>query len=75
MKIRDELISKATAGISLLAIQDIQNEIATIISITSAIISLSYTLYKWYQRIKNSKDKLKELDKILKENMEKYKDE
>lgn len=67
MKISDEIISKSTATISVLTSTNAQDTISLIISITSAIISLSYTLYKWYQRIKNSNNKLKEVEKILDE--------
>lgn len=54
MVIKDEVISKGTMLLSL-ATATPTDTIATIISITSAVVSIAYTLYKAYARFKKAK--------------------
>lgn len=72
MKLKDELISKATATtpfiMTALSIEEIQQITLLVLGVISSIVSILYTIYKWYVKAKlDNKISLDELNELKKE--------
>lgn len=72
MKLKEELISKSSATLpfimTALSIEEIQQITLLILGVISSLVSILYTIYKWYRKASlDNNISLEELNELKKE--------